>query len=379
MAINKASITSWLEQGHDWLFAFDDIRIHNSLSTFRKQMLAALQGGNKPDAAFMRSKLVKLNNRFQAAKQFEKSEHHTLQAECGFVAYMIGDTSKGFEQLKDSLKLSNPNDHGHFHATATWMLGCMLWDLGRDTDAIICWESSIDGYKTLKRRSERYPSDATSRWYADRIKVMENALSDALGKAPSPPPPKYPNYEDFGSTPGSESSPAGSSYFTEEDILRLFNISHEIKAGDFSVTNGNGGSGGYLEVDRVKIDGRPHRIVNLRRSGRVIRYGHDKKYRVIKVDGDSMNAEGIDDGDSILLQSQNTADNNDIVAAMIHNTDTTATLKKYQRIGNRVILKFCSRNPIHKDSRGYDKQFEFDSYGDGFDIVGVALAVFKPV
>ena len=86
-----------------------------------------------------------------------------------------------------------------------------------------------------------------------------------------------------------------------------------------------------------------------------------------------MTALGIDNGDYVLLHFQNTAEPNDIVAAQINDVDTEATLKKFLRRGDKIVLQFCSNNPSYKD-----KEFIFTRY-EKFQIIGVALAVFKPI
>jgi len=56
----------------------------------------------------------------------------------------------------------------------------------------------------------------------------------------------------------------------------------------------------------------------------------------LKVKGDSMIEDGIFDGDYVIIRRQETAENGDIVCALIENE---ATLKRFQRNGSEVILK----------------------------------------
>lgn len=60
-----------------------------------------------------------------------------------------------------------------------------------------------------------------------------------------------------------------------------------------------------------------------------------KKCFVLQVKGDSMIDEGIFDGDYVVIQSQNTADNGDIIVAILDNG--FATLKSYFREKNGVV------------------------------------------
>lgn len=61
-----------------------------------------------------------------------------------------------------------------------------------------------------------------------------------------------------------------------------------------------------------------------------------KETFALKVKGDSMMEDGIFDGDYVIISRQETADNGDIVCALIGNE---ATLKRIQRTGSEVILK----------------------------------------
>src|SRR5712692_5037097 len=61
----------------------------------------------------------------------------------------------------------------------------------------------------------------------------------------------------------------------------------------------------------------------------------------LKVKGDSMIEDGILDGDLVVIRRQETAEDGDIVCALIGNE---ATLKRFYRKGNEVILKPANKN-----------------------------------
>jgi repressor LexA len=61
----------------------------------------------------------------------------------------------------------------------------------------------------------------------------------------------------------------------------------------------------------------------------------------LKVKGDSMIDDGILEGDHVVIRRQDTANNADIVCALIGNE---ATLKRFYRKGNEVILKPANKN-----------------------------------
>lgn len=71
----------------------------------------------------------------------------------------------------------------------------------------------------------------------------------------------------------------------------------------------------------------------------------ENKYFLLRAKGDSMNKAGINDGDLILVRQQSSAQNGDIVVALI---DDEATVKEFQHNKNCVVLKPRSSNKKHK-------------------------------
>ena len=69
------------------------------------------------------------------------------------------------------------------------------------------------------------------------------------------------------------------------------------------------------------------------------------KYFWLKAFGDSMNQKGIQDGDLVLVLQQNTAQNGNVVVAMI---DDETTIKEFHKSNNAIILKPRSSNKDHK-------------------------------
>ncbi len=68
------------------------------------------------------------------------------------------------------------------------------------------------------------------------------------------------------------------------------------------------------------------------------------KYFFLRARGDSMDKKGINNGDLVLIRQQSTAENGDIVVALI---DNETTIKKFVRSNDAVILKPMSSNPAH--------------------------------
>lgn len=71
----------------------------------------------------------------------------------------------------------------------------------------------------------------------------------------------------------------------------------------------------------------------------------ESKYFLLRASGDSMNKDGIDDGDILIIQQQSTAENGQRVVALI---DDEATVKKLELYEDKAILRPNSTNPIHK-------------------------------
>lgn len=68
------------------------------------------------------------------------------------------------------------------------------------------------------------------------------------------------------------------------------------------------------------------------------------KYFLLRAIGDSMNLKGINDGDLVLVRQQNTAENGDIIIALI---DDQATIKEFQRGQDIILLRPNSTNKKH--------------------------------
>lgn len=68
-------------------------------------------------------------------------------------------------------------------------------------------------------------------------------------------------------------------------------------------------------------------------------------YFLLRAIGDSMNRRGIDEGNLLLIREQNSANNGDMVVALI---DDEATVKVYEQKSDRVVLRPDSTNNDHQ-------------------------------
>jgi len=72
----------------------------------------------------------------------------------------------------------------------------------------------------------------------------------------------------------------------------------------------------------------------------------------LEVKGDSMTDVGINDGDIVVIRETNTADNGDIVVALVE--DQEATLKRFRQQGNTIALE--AANPAYETRLYRDDQ-----------------------
>ena len=67
---------------------------------------------------------------------------------------------------------------------------------------------------------------------------------------------------------------------------------------------------------------------------------------MLKVKGDSMNAAGINEGDYVIVRKQDIVDNGDIAVVLVNGDE--ATVKRFSRTDNTVVLTPQSMNPAHQ-------------------------------
>lgn len=72
---------------------------------------------------------------------------------------------------------------------------------------------------------------------------------------------------------------------------------------------------------------------------------NSEKYFGLRIRGDSMNAAGLNSGDIVVIRQQSSVDDGQIAVVLVDGDD--ATIKKYSRQGNMVILSPQSLNPSH--------------------------------
>ena len=92
---------------------------------------------------------------------------------------------------------------------------------------------------------------------------------------------------------------------------------------------------------------------------------NDKVF-LLRVRGDSMKDAHILPGDLALIRQQQSAENGEIVVARLNESD--ATLKRFYRRANRVVLK--AENP---------KYDPIETTGDGVEVIGKVIGIYRKV
>jgi repressor LexA len=92
----------------------------------------------------------------------------------------------------------------------------------------------------------------------------------------------------------------------------------------------------------VPIEAISHASHNVAVPGSMLS-GNAQHY-ALEVKGDSMIEAGINDGDIVVIREQNTAENGDIVVALVE--DAEATLKRFRRKGSMIALE--AANPAYE-------------------------------
>jgi SOS-response transcriptional repressor LexA len=135
----------------------------------------------------------------------------------------------------------------------------------------------------------------------------------------------------------------------------------------------------YVETDRLLIDGVSYFIWNHAQPRLRLNFSVEVTYLVMRVNGDSMNQAGINDGDYVLLRTMARAwlmqpEDGDIVAAAV-SEERVVTLKRFRRHGKQISLEPESSNPQHQ-------AFTFESvsgFGSHVEIKGILVGILKPV
>ena len=101
----------------------------------------------------------------------------------------------------------------------------------------------------------------------------------------------------------------------------------------------------------VPIEAISHEHHRVAVPGQMVGKGH---HYALEVKGDSMIDAGINDGDIVVIRETSTADNGDIVVALVE--DQEATLKRFRQQGNTIALE--AANPAYETRLFRDDQIK---------------------
>lgn len=137
---------------------------------------------------------------------------------------------------------------------------------------------------------------------------------------------------------------------------------------------------GYIETDHIIIDGKYYMVEGKNHRARLL-FSTEFVYIVLKVEGDSMNNAGIDNGDYVILRTRPvglllTPEDGDIVAVALPNVteEPFVTLKRYKKdLKGEYRFEPDSTNPKHKS-------YHFGTaIGVPPRIIGIHVATLKPL
>gem|GEM_PF-5873035 len=128
-----------------------------------------------------------------------------------------------------------------------------------------------------------------------------------------------------------------------------------------------------VSFGQILIHGKPYYIADLQ-GNEQLNLAHRGGLKVVKVQDARLELSGIVEGDYVIIQPQNTASNNDLVAVDmwdVKEQKTLTTILKYVEDGDQVIFRPESTRKIYRTHR-------FPRDLAGFEILGLVIAVLKP-
>ncbi|MCL4269855.1 MAG: hypothetical protein KJZ72_09940 [Anaerolineales bacterium] len=286
----------------------------------------------------------------------------------GEIMLRCAKTACDLENLKEALRFCNEAEvklktYPHSHAVVLWAIGCIHWINNSHIKAISNWQETIQIFSN-EQRNWNIIQDKV-KWYTDIIPQLESYLEKAM---------------DLDALPAYEES--SRSNYGDPVSLKWVDceVHDEVPAGGFGAV-GFDPPDHNLEISEVLIEGAPYKAYKIRQvetnpiTDSVVIQPR-RKYHTLRIKGDSMNRAlpvPIENGDYIFVLAQPNANNNEIVVAEIRDYDSRATVKRLQKISNRLILipetSVESIRNLPEFSRDY-------SEGE-LNILGVVEAVFK--
>jgi hypothetical protein len=361
------NLKTWLDQTQSWLYEDGSA---DALQRPHRQLLDLMSAARNDNRASQVWELISEMERLAL--------HMTDTREQGEVFIRCAKMAADLENLKDALRLfqaaeSKYKSYRHQRAVALWMVGCIHWFFRQKVEGISTWQAAISLFK--ERQLSVQIDFIKAKWYITKLPELETYLERAIASD------ELPTYN-LDSAPTSESASVPLADPEEHDLLRWVScrISESVPAGGFGPTGFDPEPVGFLEITEVLIEDEPYLVHSIQRTStrrNAVNIISPSDYMTIHVRGTSMNAARpvpIDDGDYILVHSQNRAEDNEIVVAGIFGRDDLATVKRMRHRNGKILLIPESNDPSHYE---LDWEKEFNELDGEFKIVGVVEAVFK--
>ena len=354
-----------------------------------------------------------------ARSNYNSQEIAEVLAICARVKTSFGELDQAENWLREARTRYTPNDH--CKAIVSMMMGSLLWRLpGRQEEAIGEWAKCEKSFIEL-RKSDLIEEDRVD-WYRQQIAKINELItwaSHVLSRRNVPwknfafqriaprqglgqvfKPMRQSQVRIFATSapqavPASQAAPgkqAGPAHqeppltWTDlfgEDYVSVYKISASVPAGGFQEVGGDPHPVGELHVPVVSIDGRLHRIVNLRkRTGHEINLINVINPSVVRVIGGSMYEYPILDGDYVQLNSQLEPKSGEIVLVKYINPDTAKSeesIKILRVEPDRIVLQSMFENQkVPTEWRSFLKA-DLESGKEQLEIIAVVLARYTPL
>jgi hypothetical protein len=261
------------------------------------------------------------------------------------------------------------DEEPHYRAISLWLLGLIYWQFPEyKREALYIWEYSLRVLSYLSYS----PESLNPSWYQKiRFRVLEAlfharvfqrhlALRDVKPYRLSVAKKQQPSKE--------AGHPIGKPKSAKKPLtIHTFPIYQYVPAGGWGVVDPD--EIGHSTIEHFIIHGHPYQAIDFMGRGQ-INIQEQGQYAIVRITGTSMNKLDIQPDDLVLIHRQEQANHTDIVLAARINLDPEATLKRLYWQGSTIELRPES-DQAHP-ALPVDKR-------DNLKILGIAIAVFKPV
>jgi tetratricopeptide (TPR) repeat protein len=280
---------------------------------------------------------------------------------------LLGQQREGDREIERAIKRFQFQSDRHNEAIA-WLIRALMHHRAEAMEeAWQAYKTGLDCLEKLQRRrlavgdmQQANEYDTLARQVEERLEQVSQAIARQSTTTEAPETPKTPK------------APSVSG-----DFLRILPVIGPVPAGRPMITSDDVQEDVIAAVDQVVIGDVRYYLKHIYYGqGSVIPLNPAYDYFLSRVEGNSMDQAGIDDGDYVVLgrprNSPLSPSSGDIVAASIEDIDRVATLKRFVRRGDTIILKPESSDPKNQP-------YEFHDGDAEVNIVAIAIAVLKPV